>query len=287
MFLSELRISFLEHLSIKNYSQSSINGYGSILRRWIEFNGDVDSSAINAESLNRLRIDWLKRGIKHRTINHALSTIRSLATFLEKKGVSFINPRLIELGINEQKKIDLPTHEEVRRLEAVIVNPRDRAIVKLLIVSGIRVSELTSLNRADINFESYQFYILGKGRKVRMCFFTPDMAQLLKSYMESRTDNFPALFVSESTNYSSDGRISRVSVEALVRKYAIVARISKKLTPHTLRHYFATSLLEKGCDIRIVQELLGHTSIATTQIYTHLTKVHLQNSYRQLMILKN
>jgi len=159
---------------------------------------------------------------------------------------------------------------------------RDRAILELLFSTGLRVSELCSLNRDSINFKSGEFAVRGKGDKVRLVFLSNTAKEALKNYLEKRGDVDEALFVRNVKNPAKEDnlRLTTRSIERLVKYYAAKAGLSKKVTPHSLRHSFATDLLMNGADIRSVQALLGHSSITTTQIYTHITDRQLREVHQ-------
>jgi site-specific recombinase XerD len=154
---------------------------------------------------------------------------------------------------------------------------RDRAIMELLFSTGLRVSELARLDIENVNLNTGEFSVRGKGDKIRLVFLSSSATKALKEYLERRKDVSPALFIGLSRNSKEATRLTARSVERMVKKYAVRAGIVKKTTPHTLRHSFATDLLRNGADIRSVQAMLGHSSITTTQIYTHVTNRHLKD----------
>ena len=164
---------------------------------------------------------------------------------------------------------------------------RDRAIIELLFSSGLRVSELVSLNRGSINTKRREFTVRGKGNKDRPIFISKKAAEHIENYLQAREDNLQPLFLNYSKRYkkpSTDGNYRRItarSVQRMVEKYARLAGITKHVSPHTLRHSFATDLLVNGADLRSVQGMLGHASIATTQIYTHITDQHLKEIHER------
>ena len=183
-------------------------------------------------------------------------------------------------------------YEEIERLIAEIPNEtesdlRDRAIVELLFSSGLRVSELVNLNRGSINTKRREFTVRGKGNKDRPIFISKKAAEHIENYLDARNDNLQPLFLNYSRRYkkpSTDGNYRRItprSVQRMVEKYAKLAGITKHVSPHTMRHSFATDLLVNGADLRSVQGMLGHASIATTQIYTHITDQHLKEIHEK------
>ena len=193
----------------------------------------------------------------------------------------------IELAKVGERHLDLISAQELRRLITApdgddIKSLRDKAILELLFSTGLRVSELCSLTR-DLDFTLDEFSVRGKGEKVRLVFLSDDAKKAVKEYLKKRTDMDDALFVKVSTETKNNGEslpLTRRSIERIVKHYATKAGISKKVTPHIIRHCFATDLLSNGADIRSVQTLLGHANIATTQIYTHITDKHLRDIHK-------
>ena len=176
--------------------------------------------------------------------------------------------------------------EEVKRLISAVkggnlTDLRDRAILELLFSTGLRVSELVNLNIENVNMKSGEFSVRGKGEKIRLVFLSDSAKRSLVNYFEKRKDLSPALFVGFKNGNKEYSRLTSRSVQRIVKKYATMAGIVKKITPHTLRHSFATDLLMNGADIRSVQAMLGHSSITTTQIYTHVTNKHLKDIYNR------
>jgi len=189
-------------------------------------------------------------------------------------------PERIELAKVGERQIDLISSDELRRLldspsGDSLKSLRDRAIFELLFSTGLRVSELCSLNREDVDLKKGEFSIRGKGDKVRLVFLSDSAKQALKNYLDKRVDIEEAMFVS-----LKEARLASRSIERIVQYHAVKAGISKKTTPHIIRHCFATDLLENGADLRSVQALLGHSSVTTTQIYTHVTDRQLKEVHR-------
>jgi site-specific recombinase XerD len=250
--------------------------------------------------------------LKKKTQNYHLIALRAFLKFLAKRGVPSLSPEQIELAKAGERALDLISHDELNRLLAApdgadLKSLRDRAILELLFSTGLRVSELCSLTR-DIDFNADSFSVRGKGEKIRVVFISDDARQAVKKYLDKRVDIDDALFVrinldkdgkNESKkdskngsdkpskqNMSKDQRdenlaLDKRSVERIVKQCAIKAGISKKVTPHVIRHSFATDLLSNGADLRSVQLLLGHASISTTQIYTHVTDAELERIHKQ------
>lgn len=204
----------------------------------------------------------------------SLSSDKVLLPKTVRPQVTFLHSDEIERMLNE---IDLSSEEGLR----------DRALIELLFSSGLRVSELVSLNRDHINPTKREFTIRGKGSKDRPAFVSASAYQRVSDYLDARDDPLPALFLSYSRNKgpaTTDGnyrRLSARSVQRIVDKYTRLAGITKHVSPHTLRHSFATDLLMNGADIRSVQVMLGHSDISTTQIYTHVTDSHLKEVHEK------
>lgn len=212
-----------------------------------------------------------------KTVNFHIIALRSFFKFLLKNDVDCLSPDKLELAKIPQREVSFLQEDEI---EDILLAPlryeknplkqaRDLLILQILYGTGLRVSELISLTRDNIQFGEKQCLIRGKGSKLRSVFFTVKALELMEEYLDMRVDNYEYLIISLSNN-SYGKPISRNSVEKLVKYYANLVGIAKKVTPHTLRHSFATMLIKKGADIRSVQTLLGHSSIMTTQIYTHV-----------------
>jgi site-specific recombinase XerD len=293
MNLSELVTDFLEHLEIEqNRSQRTIANYDHYLRRVVEFCDDCDISKLDAEMVRQFRL-WLARfkdehgePLSKTTQNYHLIALRSFLKYLAKRDIKAMTSDKIELAKTVRPKVSFLEPEELERLLAMIktdnpVGLRDRAIVELLFSGGLRVSELVNLDRDHLNVQRREFMVRGKGQKDRPIFISDQAADWLEKYLETRTDEFKPLFIHYSG--SQDGaeggmytRLTARSIQRLVKRYAGLAGITKHVTPHTLRHSFATDLITNGADIRSVQGLLGHANIATTQIYTHITDPQLR-----------
>lgn len=296
--ISALITDFLEHLEIEqNRSQKTIANYDHYLRRLVEFGGDVPISNLTSELVRKWRL-WLNRltdsrgePISKTTQNYHLIALRSFLKYLAKRDIEALPSDKIELASVKRPQVTFLEPQEVERLlnSMDASNPvglRDRAIIELLFSGGLRVSELVSLNRDHINLDRREFSIRGKGQKDRLIFISPQAANWLEQYLKSRTDNFKPLFVhySGSKDGLDDGAYTRLtprSVQRLVQRYARLAGITKRVTPHTLRHSFATDLLSNGADLRSVQSLLGHANVSTTQIYTHLTDPQLRQVHER------
>jgi len=291
--LSELITDFLEHMEIEqNRSPKTISNYAHYLYRLIDFCDDCDIEKLDSEmvrqwrlSLNRMK-DASGNELTKTTQNYHLIALRSFLKYLAKRDITAMDSAKIELAKVVRPKVTFLEAEEVERLLSSIntgnvVGLRDRAIVELLFSGGLRVSELVGLDREHINLDRREFMVRGKGQKDRPIYISPQAAGWIEKFLATRTDNFKPLFIhySGTQNDLDDGMYTRLtvrSVQRLVKRYSLAAGITKDVTPHTLRHSFATDLLINGADIRSVQGLLGHANIATTQIYTHITDPQLK-----------
>jgi site-specific recombinase XerD len=245
---------FLEYLELEqNRSSKTINNYSHYLNRVVDFAGDIKLSEVDEELIRKWRL-WLNR----------LGT----NTSDEMSKVTFLTPEELE-RLATQPKTD------------TVNGLRDRAIVELLFSSGLRVSELVGLDRDHINIKRREFMVRGKGQKDRPIFISPEAADWIQKYLEKRQDNAKPLFIRYSGTKKVDQtgnfqRLTARSIQRMVARYALLAGITKHVSPHTLRHSFATDLLMNGADLRSVQAMLGHSNISTTQIYTHVTDPHLK-----------
>lgn len=304
--LSHLKREFLEYLEIeKGRSLKTINNYEFYLDRFLKFAQVEKPTNLSDETVRSFRL-WLNRQpaffsvqaglrrgearpsttLKKNTQNYHLIAIRGFLKYLARRGISSLSPERIELAKTPGRELDLITETELSRLLKASIGSdikafRDRAILELLFSTGLRVSELCGLNRDSINLSRDEFSVRGKGEKVRLVFLSDEAKKAIKYYLTARKDMDDALFVGLSKINKSEGRLTSRSVERIVKYYAIKAGISKKVTPHTIRHSFATDLLQNGADIRSVQMMLGHSNVSTTQIYTHVTDKHLREIHRR------
>ena len=307
MDISELVADFLESLEIeKGRSTKTVENYGLYLSRFIDlitedFEGQemIKPSDITPEVLRRFRLklnrfsdNQNKERLSALTQSYHLIALRGFFKYLAKRGIKSLDPSLIDLPRAAKKQVTFLHFDEIERLLAEIPldaesGLRDRAIIELLFSGGLRVSELCSLNRDSINLERREFMVRGKGKKDRPIFIDKSTAECIEDYLNMRTDTLPALFLNNSANQqipSTSGDFRRLtprSIERIVQKYTRLAGITKHVTPHTMRHSFATDLLMNGADIRSVQSLLGHANISTTQIYTHITDPHLKEVHEK------
>jgi len=292
---------FLEYLEVeKGLSLTTVKNYSFYLKRFAGFAkelGVVAPAKISKELVHRYRL-WLNRlqdkqgeGLKKNTQNYHLIALRGFLKYLVKTDVKSLGPEKVELAKQEQRQVDFLEGSDLARiLEAPlkielpeIIRQRDKAILELFFSTGLRVSELCKLKIENINLKKDEFTVRGKGAKLRVVFLSDEAKRWLSGYLEARHDLSPFLFVSHDK--AASGReeqtgLSPRSVQRLVQKYAKVAGITKEVTPHTMRHSYATDLLMNGADIRSVQAMLGHSSITTTQVYTHITDQQLRDVHK-------
>lgn len=298
MQFSKLKTDFLEYMEIEQgRSQKTIANYDHYLIRLMDFAGDIKVSEINPELIRKWRL-WLNRlgtnvsdELEKSTQNYHLIALRSFLRYCSKRDIKTMSPDKIELAKTSRKQVTFLNIEELERLfdqpDLNKINGlRDRAILELLFSSGLRVSELVGLNKDNINLKRREFMVRGKGQKDRPIFISERSSEWITNYLNKRQDNDQALFVrySGSKEISMDGNYHRLtsrSIQRMIARYAKLAGITKHVSPHTMRHSYATDLLMNGADLRSVQALLGHSNIATTQIYTHVTDPHLKSIHEQ------
>lgn len=303
--LEKLKREFLEHVEIeKGNSLKTVRNYDYYLSRFFEFAKITEPKEINDDKIREFRL-FLNRqpglktkgqqssSLKKNTQNYHLIALRSFLKYLMKRGIPSLSPDRIELAKIKERSLDLISVEELDRLLSAPLKLlemkknidrqkilRDKAILELFFSTGLRLSELCSLNR-DLDLSKDEFSIRGKGEKVRVVFLSDSAKKAISEYLRERKDMAEPLFVQYSSNKREDNRLTPRSIERIVKYYAIVAGISKKVTPHIIRHSFATDLLSNGADIRSVQMMLGHANIATTQIYTHITDKQLRDVHKK------
>lgn len=298
MLFAKVKTDFLEYLEIEqNRSQKTIENYDHYLTRLIDFAGEIQVKDIDAELVRKWRL-WLNRlgtntsdELGKTTQNYHLIALRSFLKYCAKRDIPAMAADKIELARTRRKQVTFLTAEELSRMfdepdVSTLAGVRDRAILELLFSSGLRVSELTGLDKDHINLRRREFMVRGKGQKDRPIFISQDAAEWIQRYLDKRQDTAKPLFVRYSGNKKVDlsgnyHRLTPRSVQRLVARYALLAGITKHVSPHTLRHSFATDLLMNGADIRSVQAMLGHSNISTTQIYTHITDPHLKSVHEQ------
>ncbi len=293
--LKALKTQFLEYCEIeKGRSVKTVENYDRYLSRFLERTKVKTPTQLTEPVVREFRI-WLNRepgvsgSMKKKTQNYYLIAVRAFLKYLQKLGIESLSPEKIELAKVGGRDLDLITADELNRLMKgpsgeSLQALRDRAILELLFSTGLRVSELCSLN-ADIDLSRDEFSVRGKGEKVRVVFLSPSAKKAVAEYLKKRGDMGEALFVGYGRGGTSGKGVDRKrltsrSVQYIVKQYAVKAGITRKVTPHTIRHSFATDLLENGADLRSVQALLGHANIATTQVYTHVTDKHLREVHQ-------
>lgn len=305
--LNTLKREYLQYLEIeKGRSLKTVENYDRYLSRFLSFAKIQDPEKINDDVIREFRL-WLNRQkgakdasdsasvtLKKKTQNYYLIALRSFLKYLVRRDVKSLSPDRIELAKVSERSLDLISYDELTRLLGASsgddLKPlRDKAILECLFSTGLRVSELCALDR-DLDLKRDELSVRGKGEKIRVVFLSENARKSIKRYLEKRKDMSEALFVKIGTgkkNKDNSGgqneafsRLTSRSVERIVKQCAIKAGISKKVTPHVVRHSFATDLLQNGADLRSVQALLGHSNISTTQIYTHVTDKHLRDIHK-------
>lgn len=294
MLFSKAKADFIEYLEIdQNRSQKTIANYDRYLTRLLDYAGeDIKVSDVNQDLVRKWRL-WINRlgtnaseTIDPLTVNYHLIALRSFLKFCAKRNIEAMSADKIELARTHNKQVTFLNEDELERLFSqpdisTINGLRDRAILELLFSTGLRVSELVNLNRDHVNLKRREFMVRGKGQKDRPIFISETCAHWIDAYLNKRMDNNSALFIRYSGKKKADLtgnhlRLTTRSIQRIVAHYSLLAGITKHVSPHTLRHSFATDLIMNGADLRSVQAMLGHSNIATTQIYTHVTDPHLK-----------
>lgn len=292
--LHSLKIRFLEYIEIeRGRSLKTVINYDQYLSRFLDFAQISEPEEITEDKIREFRL-WLNRQssgktgkgrmyataqdtLKKKTQNYYLIALRSFLKFMSTKlGIKTVSPEVIELAKVPERTIDLISQQELFRLLDAPKSEkdmkkalRDKAILETLFSTGLRVSELCNLPR-DLDLTKDEFSVRGKGEKVRVVFLSENARATIKAYLAKVTD------IDSATLFNTYPR----EVQRLIKYYAAKAGISRKVTPHVVRHSFATDLLQNGADLRSVQALLGHANIATTQIYTHVTDKHLKEIHK-------
>jgi site-specific recombinase XerD len=294
--IKNLKTEFLEYLEIeKNRSQLTIRNYDHYLDRFLDWAMVRSPKDITSDLVRKFRLylnrykDSKGKNLKKATQDYYVIALRGFLKYLAKQDIKTLASEKVELGKTQDREVEFLEAEEVKRLlESVgtqnFVSLRDKAILELLFSTGLRVSEIANLNKENINLKSGEFSVRGKGGKIRLVFISDSAKDAIINYIKKRKDLDLALFIHFKKAGSKDScslRLTPRSIQRIVKKYAIKAGIVKKVTPHTLRHSFATDLLMNGADIRSVQSMLGHSSITTTQIYTHITNKHLKDIHKK------
>ena len=298
MTLKELKNQYLEHLEIeKNRSPKTLDNYGRYLERFLQFAKVSSPSDLDEERIRQYRLylnrltDHSGQPLKRVTQNYHIIALRNFLKYMAKRSVKTVSAEKIELGKQEDRQVTFLEHGELDRLlEAPqgggLDALRDRAMLHMLFSTGLRVSELCSLDRDKIDVKRGELSVMGKGRKIRLVFLSEEAKDHIGRYLDKRTDVDEALFIRIPKNgkFNKDAnlRLTPRSVQRIVHKHAVGAGIiGKKVSPHTLRHSYATDLLRNGADIRSVQAMLGHANVTTTQIYTHVTDQQLREVHQR------
>lgn len=290
---------FLEYLEIeRGRSSRTVRNYDFYLKRFASWAKNPSPSDINKEMVRKYRL-WLNRSVEGReeetlkksTQNYHLIALRSFLKYLAKRDIESLAPEKIELAKQTTRTVEFLEDDELQRIllqpkkiSEGLVMLRDQAILETLFSTGLRVSELSSLEVEQVNLDKGEFSVRGKGDKPRVVFLSEGAKEALKKYIDTRADTSPFIFVSHDrakAGRAEQGSLTPRSIERIVAKYAKAAGITKRITPHTLRHTFATDLLRSGADIRSVQAMLGHASITTTQVYTHVTNKQLKEVHKK------
>ena len=303
MRLTDLKREFLEYLEIeKGRSIHTVSNYDRYLTRFLTYAKTDDPGKLSEGMVREFRL-WLNRQpgtkvgrttetLKRKTQNYYLIALRAFLKYLRKKGIESLNPERIELAKVPDRSLDLISAQELTRLmeapdPSTIRGLRDRAILELLFSTGLRVSELCALSQEDVDLSREEFSVRGKGDKVRVVFLSDTAKEAIKAYLKERKDFDDAMFIQYGTLMKKEEvknrelRLTPRSVQRIIKRYATIAGITRKVTPHVIRHSFATDLLSNGADLRSVQALLGHANIATTQVYTHVTDKHLRDIHKK------
>jgi site-specific recombinase XerD len=303
MKLSEAIRQFLEHCEIeKNQSKRTLIGYAHYLERFMAFAGDIEIEKIDQDLARKFRLHLNRleyqpnMNLDIKTQNYHMIALRAFLKYCAKRDWLTLASEKIDLAKMPGRMVEYMNREELDRLfgavdTSKITGLRDRAIMEMLYSTGLRISELVALNRQNVDLDRGEFYVRGKGKKVRIVFVSERSKTWILDYLDQRDDNFDPLFINHGrTRKKKEGdldlkgehrRFTEYSIQEMVRLAALRTGITKHVTPHTLRHSFATELLINGADIRSVQELLGHSSITTTQIYTHITNSKLKEVHEK------
>ena len=313
MSIKEAILRFLEYCELdKNLSIKTVRMYGYYLnffQEWLinskklevrsEKLDEINAEDITEETIRNFRLflshqykNPFKGNLKRQTQNYFLVALRSFFKYLIKQKLQVLSPEMIELGKSRDRNIKFLLPEELERLFKAVETKelrglRDRTILEVLFSTGLRVSELVSLNREQVNIDSGEFGVIGKGGKGRVVFLSKHAKEWLTKYLQKRNDPYYPLFIRYSGPRSEEGltdeksRLTARSVERMIDKYRKKAGILFRIGPHILRHSFATDLLNEGADLRSVQELIGHKNISTTQVYTHVTNSRLKEIHEK------
>jgi len=305
MKFQEARENFLDWLEvIKNKSPKTVEQYSRHLEKFSEYLEDknIDSFLFDVWDITLKLAEWFRsflykweKKISIKTANAYMITLRSFLKYLEKQGEKSLSATSIDLIKADPRRVEFLSPEELERLfntpnTDTLIWKRDIAIMQCIYSTGLRISELTALNKRDINLETLEFAVRGKGRKIRVVYLTEHAAVLIQEYLNARSDHLSPLFIRHNVSQENIDvledekmRLSRFFITGMIKSYAQQAIILKNISAHTLRHSFATTLLWSGADLRSIQEMLGHSSITTTQVYTHVTNPQLKSIHKKFM----
>jgi len=307
--LPQYLTDFLDWLEIEEgLSSKSQENYTRFLKKffdWLEINHlenlkppefTSDHIWLYRLFLSRQYIPKTKRPLKRSTQNYYLIALRRFLTYFTEKDIPSLPPEKVKLPREKTEKIvDFLSLDQIEKLlitpnTSTILGLRDRAILETFFSTGMRVGEVMNLNREQIKIKpttkDLEISIIGKGNHPRTVYLSERAVNWLRKYLETRKDKEGALFINYRGKIPST-RLNIRSMERIVKKYAILAGLPFTTVCHTIRHSFATDLLRKGVDLRIVQEFLGHKNIVTTQIYTHVTRPHLREIHRKFHGIKH
>lgn len=305
MKFREAQENFLDWLEvIKNKSPKTVEQYSRHLEKFWEYLEDknIDSYTFVVEEITLKLAEWfrthlykLNAKISIKTANAYMITLRAFLKYLEKQGVKTLSPTAIDLIKAEPRQVEFLTEDELKKLFSIpdtgtLIGKRDIAIMECIYSTWLRISELTWLNKTDINLETREFAVRGKWRKIRVVYLTEHASSLIQEYLNARNDHLSPLFIRHNVHNDNidvledeSMRLSRFFITNMIKSYAVKSWILKNISAHTLRHSFATTLLWAGADLRSIQEMLGHASITTTQVYTHVTNPQLKNIHKKFM----
>lgn len=296
MKLNDYIDQFLTHAEVeKNQSKKTIENYAHYLKRFSDWAGNIEVKKINLTLVQKYRLylnrveDQFGQTLSAKTQAYHVIALRAFLKWLARQDVDSLVAEKVELPKVPKRSVEFLTSEEVQILFDIldlskIQGLRDRAIYETLYSSGLRVSEIVSLNRDQVDLERKEFTVRGKGNKPRLIFLTDRSAEWISKYLKRRSDNFKPLFISHGPRTKKEDeigsgehrRLTASSIQKSIQKNSRLAGLAKKVTPHTLRHSFATTLLNNGADLRAIQEMLGHSSITTTEVYTHVSNARLK-----------
>ena len=301
--LSETIKKYLEYIEVaEGKSRLTVRNYRLYLAEFLKFAKDVAVSSIDKNLIHQYRLHLNRKSnprggdLSRKTQNLYLIALRGFLKYLSRQDIQSLDPEKIDLAKVGERHITFLEGKELERLldapltqakegdgrNQKLLALRDKAILEMLFSTGLRISELVALKRTNLNLDQNEFSIRGKGSKVRVVFLSNQARHWIKEYLSQRTDTEHGLFVRhDRAGKDNELSLSPRSVERLVEKYRKIAGITKHITPHSLRHSFATDLLSNEADLRSVQEMLGHASLTTTQIYTHVTNPQLRAVYEK------